>query len=61
MAGTIRIGAAMAVALAFAFGGIAGVAAQELKISHQFKANADGRDLAARVFVEEVTRQDKNI
>ena len=61
MAGTIRIGAAMAVALAFAFGGIAGVAAQELKISHQFKANADGRDLAARVFVDEVTRHDRNI
>ena len=35
--------------------------AQELKISHQFKANADGRDLATRVFVDEVTKRDKNI
>jgi len=61
MAGTLRIGAAMAVALAFAFGASAAANAQEIKISHQFKANADGRDLAARVFVEEVTRQDKNI
>lgn len=36
-------------------------AAQELKISHQFKANADGRDRAARVFVKEVNKRDPNI
>jgi len=37
------------------------VAAQELKISHQFKANADARDQATRVFVDEVTKADKNL
>jgi len=36
-------------------------AAQEIKISHQFKANADGRDLATRVFVKEVNARDPNI
>jgi TRAP-type C4-dicarboxylate transport system substrate-binding protein len=35
--------------------------AQEIKISHQFKANADGRDLAARVFVKEVNARDPNL
>jgi TRAP-type C4-dicarboxylate transport system substrate-binding protein len=35
--------------------------AQEIKISHQFKANADGRDLATRVFVKEVNAHDANI
>ncbi len=55
---------AAAIAVAAALGtGVAAVpaSAQELKISHQFKANADGRDLATRVFVEEVTKRDKNI
>jgi TRAP-type C4-dicarboxylate transport system substrate-binding protein len=37
------------------------VAAQEIKISHQFKANADARDQATRVFVEEVGKLDKNL
>ncbi len=32
--------------------------AQEIKISHQWKANVDGRDLATRVFVDEVTKRD---
>ena len=35
--------------------------AQELKISHQWKANADGRDLATRVFVDEVTKKDPSL
>ena len=35
--------------------------AQEFKISHQFKANADGRDLATRVFVDEVTKRDPSL
>ena len=61
MAKSVRVGAALVAALAFAFGAGAGVNAQEIKISHQFKANADGRDLAARVFVDEVTRHDKSI
>lgn len=39
----------------------AGVSAQEIKISHQWKANADGRDLATRVFVKEVNARDPNI
>ncbi len=45
---------------AAAIGG-APAAAQEIKISHQWKANVDGRDRAARVFVEEVNKADKNI
>jgi TRAP-type C4-dicarboxylate transport system substrate-binding protein len=36
-------------------------AAQELKISHQFKANVDGRDRATRVFVDEVRKKDPSI
>ena len=35
--------------------------AQEIKISHQWKANADGRDLATRVFVKEVNARDPNL
>jgi TRAP-type transport system periplasmic protein len=37
------------------------LAAQEIKISHQWKANTDARDKAARVFVEEVNKKDKNL
>lgn len=44
---------------AVAFAGAA--AAQEIKISHQWKANADGRDRAARVFVEEVNKRDPSL
>ncbi|HLS55946.1 MAG TPA: TRAP transporter substrate-binding protein DctP [Zeimonas sp.] len=66
MTRSIRLGATLAVAtgvaIGVALGGFAaGAAAQEIKISHQWKANADGRDLAARVFVDEVTKHDKNI
>ena len=35
--------------------------AQEIKISHQFKANTDGRDKATRLFVEEVGKRDKSL
>ncbi|MEO7743027.1 MAG: TRAP transporter substrate-binding protein DctP [Usitatibacter sp.] len=37
------------------------LAAQEIKISHQFKANTDARDKATRLFVEEVGKKDKNL
>ena len=37
------------------------VAAQEIKISHQFKANTDGRDKATRLFVAEVGKRDKSL
>ena len=36
-------------------------AAQEIKISHQFKANTDARDKATRVFVEEVNKKDPSL
>jgi len=35
--------------------------AQEMKISHQWKANTDGRDKATRVFVAEVNKKDPGI
>ncbi len=35
--------------------------AQEIKISHQWKANSDARDKAARVFIQEVNKKDPNI
>jgi len=35
--------------------------AQEIKISHQWKANVDGRDRATRVFVDEVAKKDPSI
>ena len=35
--------------------------AQEIKISHQFKANVDGRDKATRLFVKEVNAKDPGI
>jgi TRAP-type C4-dicarboxylate transport system substrate-binding protein len=47
---------------ALAFSAIAGTAAaQEIKISHQWKANADGRDLATREFVKAVNAADPNL
>ena len=36
-------------------------AAQEIKISHQFKANTDARDKATRIFVEEVNKKDPSL
>jgi TRAP-type C4-dicarboxylate transport system substrate-binding protein len=44
---------------AIAFAGTA--AAQEIKISHQWKANTDARDRATRVFVEEVNKRDPGL
>lgn len=35
--------------------------AQELKLAHQFRANTDGRDRAARLFIAEVTKRDPSI
>ena len=35
--------------------------AQEIKISHQWKANVDGRDKATRLFVKEVNAKDAGI
>lgn len=35
--------------------------AQEIKISHQWKANTDGRDVAARLFIEEVNKKDPSL
>lgn len=37
------------------------VLAQELKISHQWKANTDARDKAARIFIEEVNKKDPSL
>jgi TRAP-type transport system periplasmic protein len=48
-------------ALAAAFALAAPAIAQEIKISHQFKANTDGRDKATRVFVEEVNKKDPGL
>ncbi len=50
-----------ALALAAAAALAAPAAAQEIKISHQFKANTDGRDKATRVFVEEVNKKDASL
>lgn len=36
-------------------------AAQEIKISHQWKANTDARDVATRKFVEEVNKKDPSL
>lgn len=48
-------------AAALAVFAAAGAVAQEIKISHQFKANADARDLATREFVKEVNQRDANL
>ncbi len=37
------------------------LAAQEIKISHQWKANSDARDRAARIFIEEVNKKDPSL
>ncbi|OGA17643.1 MAG: hypothetical protein A3I63_03830 [Betaproteobacteria bacterium RIFCSPLOWO2_02_FULL_66_14] len=50
-----------AVALAAAMLAGTPVAAQEIKISHQWKANVDGRDRAARLFVQEVNKRDPSL
>jgi TRAP-type C4-dicarboxylate transport system substrate-binding protein len=48
-------------ALAVAALAPAAALAQEIKISHQFKANADARDMATREFVKEVSKRDPNL
>lgn len=57
---TIGFGMALVMAIGMALGA-PGAGAQEIRISHQFKANSDGRDRAARVFVDEVRKRDPNI
>lgn len=49
--------AALAAAAALAVPAVA----QEIKISHQWKANTDARDVAARKFVEEVNKKDPGL
>jgi len=49
--------AALATTLALAIP----AAAQEIRISHQFKANTDARDKATRVFVAEVNKKDPGV
>jgi TRAP-type C4-dicarboxylate transport system substrate-binding protein len=57
------VGKPLAIAgLAAAMGLSASIAqAMELKISHQWKANVDGRDRAARLFVKEVEKADPSV
>jgi len=55
------ISACIAATMAALLSALAPVSAQEIKISHQFKANADGRDLATRVFVKEVNARDPSL
>jgi TRAP-type C4-dicarboxylate transport system substrate-binding protein len=57
------VGKPLAIAgLAAAMGLSASIAqAMEIKISHQWKANVDGRDRAARLFVQEVEKADPSI
>jgi len=55
---SIRHAAAMLAITAFSLGV---VQAQEIKISHQWKANVDGRDKATRVFVKEVNKADPSL
>ncbi|MSP50984.1 MAG: ABC transporter substrate-binding protein [Alphaproteobacteria bacterium] len=52
---------AAGVAASLALAALAPVAAQEIKISHQWKEGADARDRATRVFVDEVKKRDPNI
>ncbi|MGA0795969.1 MAG: TRAP transporter substrate-binding protein DctP [Quisquiliibacterium sp.] len=52
---------AIAAALVASAVSIGAAQAQELKISHQWKANVDGRDRAARLFVQEVNKADPQI
>jgi TRAP-type C4-dicarboxylate transport system substrate-binding protein len=47
--------------LATAMGISTGLQAQEIKISHQWKAQVDGRDRATRLFVSEVEKADPSL
>ncbi len=61
----MKIGAWLAAAatltLATTFTLDTAASAQEIKISHQWRQNSDGRDLATRVFVKEVNAKDPGI
>jgi len=57
MKAMLRKAAIALVAAAFAVPAVA----QEIKISHQFKANTDARDKATRIFVEEVNKKDPGL
>jgi len=57
----MTISTRLAASLAAALIAAGPAAAQEIKISHQWKANVDGRDRAARVFVKEVNKADKSL
>ncbi len=51
----------LATSLALSVLALSTASAQEIRISHQWKANVDGRDRATRLFVEEVNKQDPGI
>lgn len=55
----MRLGAWLAAAAVTVLATAAG--AQEIKISHQWRQNTDGRDRATRVFVREVNAKDPSI
>ena len=57
----MKVSTRLAASLAAALIAAGPAAAQEIKISHQWKANVDGRDRATRVFVQEVNKADKNL
>jgi TRAP-type transport system periplasmic protein len=58
-----NFGVAVRVAASLLTAGLISTAAvaQEIKISHQWKANSDGRDVAARLFIEEVNKKDPSL
>lgn len=51
----------LVLSLGIAAGVSLSASAVEIKISHQWKANVDGRDRAARLFVKEVEKADSSI
>ncbi|MEY3993719.1 MAG: hypothetical protein RLZZ113_824 [Pseudomonadota bacterium] len=55
--GALHLAAGLLSASLFA----APLAAQEIKVSHQWKANSDGRDVAARLFIDEVNKKDPSL
>jgi TRAP-type C4-dicarboxylate transport system substrate-binding protein len=57
----MKISTRLAASLAATLIAAGPAAAQEIKISHQWKANVDGRDRATRVFVDEVAKADKTL
>jgi TRAP-type C4-dicarboxylate transport system substrate-binding protein len=57
----MKVSTRLAASLAAALIAAGPALAQEIKISHQWKANVDGRDRATRVFVDEVNKADKSL